>query len=193
MDVSSGPSLNCGLERYDKEAFLVSPFLESLARPLLVFHGLLAGATIGLLTHHMVWVWRRDAMLPIRRRQARRFIRLGFIATVLQLGTGLLVYPTYRIRVRLAHFDQLVQGHVPSAWLSQLFDLKEHSGALLFAATTALLLGDLVQDEIQSHRFPALGRTVHRLIALVAAALAWLATVIGLWISSYHGLGQLPP
>lgn len=175
-------------------------FLEGLVRPLLVLHGLLGGLVVGLLTHHALWVCKKQADLPRIRHQSQRFIQWGAVATLVQVGLGLLIYPTYRVRVRQAHFDVLVEGAHPFRWLSGLFDLKEHLSSLLLVLMLSLLLTDRLMSSVlkRSSAGPMLPETTagsvdtyraaQRGLAVLAALLAWVVVILGLWVTSYRGL-----
>lgn len=172
-------------------------FLEGLGRPLLILHGLLAGLVVGLLTHHALWVCKPQADVPRVRHQSRTFIRWGALATAVQVGVGLLIYPTYRVRVRQAFFDPLIQDRYPFRWISGLFDLKEHLSSLLLGLMLALLLADALmgvlaqkaatRDRVEGDRL-LLYRRFQQGLAVLAAILAWTVVILGLWVASYRGL-----
>lgn len=176
-------------------------FMEGYARPLLILHGLLAGGVVGLLTHHALWVMKSQAHVPRIRHQARIFIRYGALATLLQLGLGLLIYPVYRVRVREALLDVMVNGLYPTRWVSSVFDLKEHLSSLLLALVVALVVSDRLQEVVREPRSAEAGATeeggdplkplmwqLHQGFSVLAALIAWTVTALGLWVSSYHGL-----
>lgn len=171
-------------------------FLESYARLLMVLHGLLAGAVVGLLTHYALWVWKPQLeAVPRYRRQAQLFIRWGALLCTLELLLGLLIYPVYRVRVREAHFDRPIDGQVPLHWLSGVFDLKEHGASLLLSLCVALLLGELLRERLRQDQkegirgeVPVFIQPLLKGLALLAALLAWMITGLGLWVSSYYGL-----
>lgn len=171
-------------------------FLEPYARLLMVLHGLLAGAVVGLLTHHALWVWKPQLeAVPRYRQQAGLFIRWGAVLCALELLLGLLIYPVYRVRVREAHFDHPIDGQVPLHWLSGVFNLKEHGASLLLSVCVALWLGERLREQLRQDQkagataeLPPFVQPLLKGLALLAAMLAWLITGLGLWVSSYYGL-----
>lgn len=80
-------------------------FGESVARLLLVAHTAVAVACVGATTHLVLWLrsWRRGQ--PERVRAVRRFATLSALLYVITLVGGNLIYPTYKVRVRVAFFD----------------------------------------------------------------------------------------
>lgn len=176
-------------------------FMEGYARPLLILHALLAGGVVGLLTHHALWVMKSQAHVPRIRHQSRIFIRYGALATLLQLVLGLVIYPVYRVRVREALLDVMVNGLYPTRWISSVFDLKEHLSSLLLALVVALVVSDRLQEVLREARNDEAGAIesgpdalqplmwqLHRGFSALAALIAWMVTALGLWVSSYHGL-----
>lgn len=153
-------------------------------------HGIVGALVVGLLTHHAIWMVNQTNASQRFRQVTRRFLHLSLFAVIIELILGLLIYPTYRVRVRAVYFDQLERGWQPLHWLSGLFDFKEHAAAVLLAVCVALLLGDRLQDEVLAQRFPSIGGRLQQFLSVFGAILAWVVAVIGLWVTSHRGLPQ---
>lgn len=157
--------------------------LESWALPLLLLHGVLGLTAAFASTHHAVF-----AVLLARGQkrfaQVARFGRIAPLAVGLQLLVGMALYPTYRVRIRAAHFDP----HAPL--LSQLFDFKEHLAALSLALLlSAVLLGrSLVRA--QGTPIPASHLRTLAALSCAAAALVWGAALLGLFVTARHPVGM---
>jgi len=160
-------------------------FLEPLARTLLLVHAIVGFTTVFSCTHHAVYAWL-SLRGPKRVPQLLRFGWIAPLAVGAQLLLGLVLYPTYRVRVRGAHFD-----HENLNWLSQLFDFKEHSAALaLPLVLAAALIGRALAKE-SSPDADAQKKIARAVAALstTAAALVWAAALIGLYITARHPVG----
>ena len=156
--------------------------LESLARPLLLLHATLGFTAVGATTHLAVYSWlaargqRRTAAL-------RRFAWLAPLAVVSQVLVGLVLYPTYRVRVRALHLDREAPVVV------QLFDFKEHLAALAVVLVLgAALVARLRPDE----SMPGSGQVAKATAALsiTAAALVWTVALIGLYVTAVRPVGM---
>lgn len=158
-------------------------FLEPAAVPLLLLHAVAGFAAVGATTHHAAY-----ALLAARGRRRpaalRRFGWLAPAALALALLVGFVVYPTYRVRVRAAHFDV----HAP-VW-SQLFDLKEHLAVLALALVLAAALAGRALARADD---PARDAAVARAVAALSSAGAlfvWLTALLGLAVTARHPLGM---
>ena len=160
-------------------------FLEPAARGILILHATVGFTAVLSCTHHAVY-----SLLSIKGpKRAPQLLRFGWIAPLaltVQVLLGFILYPTYRVRVRGAHFDK--EG---LQWLSQLFDFKEHSAALALA----LMLGAALAGRAfarDSSLDEAARKSVARGIAalsITASALVWAAALIGLYITARHPVG----
>lgn len=148
-------------------------FLEPWAKPLLVLHAATAVVLLGSLGH---LAWESVYLLrgaPRRMWLARVHARVGFAVYAIQFVLGLLVYPTYRVRVRNDVFDATMP------WASNLFDIKEIWAAFGMAAFVALFaISFAVRPEEPAHAalriaFATLGILVFA-IALFASVAGWL-------------------
>ena len=150
--------------------------LERWSRPLLLVHAVLGFTAAFLVAHHAASAWQE-----VRgRRAARQLRRFGWMAPtalLLQGAAGLLLYPVYRVRVRFAHLDAAAPA------VAQLFELKEHFGALsLPLVVAAALLGRTAPID------PVARRAVAALSS-AGALLVWCALVIGLYVTARHPVG----
>jgi hypothetical protein len=148
---------------------------------LLILHGLVGVALLGAITHQLVSVFRR------RTARTGSFIdrytgvnqRAFTIAVVVLFATnvilGALIYPTYRLNVRIP-FEEMGLG-----WAIGLFELKEH-----FAGIGISLLPLYVwlwtPEIANSHRR---GRIA---ISLIIALIVWWDFIVGHVLNNLRGL-----
>ena len=98
-----------------------------------MLHGLVAMARVGS-AGHLGW----ESLLWLVRRRARNawlqvtHARVGAVLYAIQFALGLVIYPTYRVRVRHDVFD------VSLPWATNLFDSKEMLTAFGLAVFGAL-------------------------------------------------------
>lgn len=154
-----------------------------MLRALLILHGICGCALTGAATHEWLWSLRYLRGRFERVRQERLFLKVSFSLFAITYALGLILYPSYKVQVRLAHLD------VAAPWVGRLFDIKEHAMALVLASLCAqLLLASRLHPA--QHRRPAL---VGSYVALASwnAALIWLAAIVGLYTVSYRSLGGL--
>lgn len=154
-------------------------FAEDLATALFVLHALLAFATLGATTHQGILAVgylrgrvARAALEALYGRILRWIYGFAFL-------TGALVYPTYRVRVRMEVLD-------PTApWASNAFDIKENLGSLVLLLVFGL-------PALRRAFTPAAGDATTRLYAaltLSGASLTWLMVILGLLVTAEEGLG----
>lgn len=184
-------------------------FLEGIARPLLICHGVSAAVLVGAATHHLLWcrhyVWGRYG----RVEAEQRFAAITAVAFVVTLLIGNLIYPTYKVRVRAEYFDnpsavaaevklrdaqQRAIGDgdvdatrtVPSlSPVAHVFDIKEHWVALGCAASLALLvLSRWAHPKDQRGVLP-----LYLGLAAVQCGTAWLGAIVGLMTASFRAVG----
>ncbi len=227
-------------------------FAESHARLLLLVHTALGVATVAAATHLAVWMRDIRHGRFRRIRAIKRFARISACLYVLTLLAGNIIYPVYKIRVRVEYLEQPdaivkdqerrrqmrariaeeywahrhrqapsaespgasaasapgtgssasaevgvpASAHLDSAAdlasvdtaakLARWFDVKEHWVALgsMLAVACAICL----------HYWPrqdhgAAIRSIAYLMAVGAAACAWLAAVIGVLVSGVRAVG----
>jgi len=166
----------------------LTPLLfEGLARPLLLAHAVVGFTSVGATTHHAVYalLFARGRTLA---RQLRRFGFLGPAALCTQLLLGFALYPTYRVRVRAAHFDQSAPA------VAQLFDFKEHLAALSLALVLAASLAGTAaaRRPAPAEAAEREGRALRWSIAALSctgALFVWIAALIGLYVTARHPVG----
>ncbi len=107
-------------------------FLESVGKPLLVLHALVAAAMLGACTHLVVVTVGLLRGRTHLARLARLYAQVigGTFAVAYTLG--LLVYPNYRYFVRGLYLDRY------AVWASNLFDIKEIFAGLALPLALAL-------------------------------------------------------
>lgn len=154
-------------------------------RPLLLVHGILALALVGSAIHHTVscvpWLWGRPGA-PRRANLHGSLLAALFLAAFL---LGLLLYPSYKVDVRLGVFDApRASGGLGLPWVSSIFDIKEHLVALVLPAVIAIYaFGRAVGPEgLRERRGLYVGLSLFTSIALVVSAL------IALWVTSIRAV-----
>ena len=156
--------------------------LEGLGRPLLLLHAVTGMTATFAATHHAVYSWL-SARGPRRSGPLRRFGWIAPLAVCLQILLGLLLYPTYRVRVRSAHLDH------EAPLVVQLFDFKEHLAALaLVLVVGAGLVGRLPPPGEAGEARKVASATAA--LSITGAALIWTVALIGLYVTSVHPVGM---
>ena len=156
----------------------MSVVFEESARALLVAHAILGFAAVFAATHHAVSALLAALGRPVRS-QLRRFGWMAAAAIIAQALFGLALYPTYRVRVRFGDLER------SAPQVAHLFDLKEHFAALALALVVA---ASFAGRALPAHVPPPEARSVAAL-SICGAALAWAATVIGLYVTARHPVG----
>jgi hypothetical protein len=162
---------------------------ESVARPLLLAHAVLGFTAVGAATHFAVYALLA-ARAAGRGAQLRRFSSIASLALGAQVLLGLALYPTYRVRVRLADFDRAAPA------VAQLFDFKEHLAALSLAlvlAAAAVARASVRTATAQAPEDdpaePQGLRWAAAALSTSGAALTWTAALIGLYVTARHPVG----
>jgi len=101
---------------------------------LLILHGLLAVALLGALTHQLVAVLRSGAAVAAAGKSTflGRYASVGqcgfttavVVLYIVTLVLGALIYPTYRIDVRIPFEEMMLY------WAVGVFEVKEHWGGI---------------------------------------------------------------
>ncbi len=176
------------------------PF-ESHARLLLVLHAILGAATVAASTHLVVWLRGYLKGKPQRRRAVRRFAWISLTLFTLTFVAGNLGYPTYKVRVRTGYLENppAVAASMPgkgpaevearydrTSRMARWFDVKEHwvSLGMVLAFACAFILR---RWEPSGPDESAIAPLVFAMAA-TAAATAWFAALIGLFVSSYRAI-----
>lgn len=146
----------------------------------LIVHGLVGVALLGALTHQAAALLRR------RPARSRSFLdryssvdQTAFTVTVvvlfaLQVVLGALIYPAYRLEVRIP-FEEMSLG-----WAVGLFELKEH-----FAGIGLAML------PLYAHTWrPTADSKMNRLaITLLLTFIVWWDFLVGHVLNNIRGLG----
>jgi hypothetical protein len=167
---------------------------ERWVRGLMVMHAIGGATLVGAATHQLLWCrgYLRGHFAAYERE--RRMARWSALLYVLNFLLGAALYPTYKVRVRVAWFDTPLRAvaetgaSVDLSWLGRLFDIKEHWGALGVAAALVLVwLGCFAHPA----RSPATTR-LYVGLSFVACATTWVGAIIGLVVASYRAVGGIP-
>ena len=148
-------------------------FAESHVKTLLVLHGLVAMVLVGS-AGHLGW----ESLLWLVRRKARNawlqvtHARVGAVLYAIQFALGLVIYPTYRVRVRHDVFD------VSMPWATNLFDSKEMLAAFGLAAFAALFAMSFAVRPREEADRPMVG--VFATLGLLASLVVMYSAVVGL-------------
>jgi hypothetical protein len=81
-------------------------FAEDAARWLLVLHTAVSVATVGALTHLVVWMRGYRKGDTRQHRAVRKFAVISLVLFATNFVIGNVVYPTYKTRVRVEYLDQ---------------------------------------------------------------------------------------
>lgn len=73
------------------------------ARWLLIAHAIVGGAATAAATHWVVWLWPLWRGRAARARGMRRFAVITMVLYLITMAMGLVVYPTYKTRVKLEY------------------------------------------------------------------------------------------
>ena len=93
---------------------------------LLILHGLLAVALLGAITHQTISVWsparaKGESFIGrMRSVSAASYVNAIVILYLLTAGLGAIIYPAYRLNVRI------VLEQMQLFWQNGSFELKEH-------------------------------------------------------------------
>ena len=159
-------------------------FLESSARVWLILHAILGAATVAVATHLVVWIRRYPRGDFARHAAARWFATTALCLYAAQFTVGNLIYPVYKVRVRAEKFDAAEPPTGPR--LARTFDVKEHWVVLGLGMSIALCGLAWGWDP---RRDGAGAVHVFMGLATGVALCAWLAAIIGLWVTSYRSVG----
>jgi hypothetical protein len=77
----------------------------SAARWMLVLHTAASVATVGALTHLVIWMWRYRVGDTRRHKAVKKFALISLALFATNFVVGNLIYPTYRTRVRAEYLD----------------------------------------------------------------------------------------
>lgn len=154
-------------------------FAESIIRPLLVFHALVAVALLGSVGHlgyESLWyLLGRARNVWLGTVHAR----VGFALYSINFALGQIIYPVFRVRVRHDYFD----AKLP--WATNLFDTKEMFAAFglaAFAALFAMSFAVRPRDAEDGAMLPAFAG-----LGLLVSLVTIFAAVVGIVLVTYRG------
>jgi hypothetical protein len=142
-------------------------------RALLLAHAVLGFGAVFAGTHHAA----HALVSAFGRPQTSALRRFGLIAPaaiVAQAIFGLAIYPEWRMRVR-PDLD------LRAPMVSQLFELKEHFGALALAIVVAASAAGRFDR-------PPQARWAIAALSCLGTLLLWTAAIIGLYVTVRHPL-----
>jgi hypothetical protein len=147
---------------------------------LLIVHGLVGVALLGAVTHQAVsLVWgSRSKGLSFAARYARvnqrAFSNAVIVMCILGIVLGAIIYPYYRLNVRIP-FEELQLG-----WAVGLFELKEHFAGIALGVLPMYAVTWRTQD-------PAMQRANRKGLSLLLAFVVWWDFVIGHVLNNIRG------
>jgi hypothetical protein len=144
---------------------------------MLIIHGLAAVLLLGGLTHQVASTLRRAPagagfIGRYRAVDGAVMVYAMIIAYLVTFTLGALIYPTYRLDVRIA----LVEYRLP--WAIGLFEIKEHWAALGLAALP-LYHSAWRRDGAPGQRLAA---------TLLLAIVVWFNFLVGHLLNNFRGL-----
>lgn len=148
---------------------------------LLLLHGLIAVGLLGAITHQAVAVLRQAGkrsetfISSYRAVNSQLFVHAIIVMYVASVLLGGLIYPAYRLDVRVA-FEEMELG-----WAVGLFELKEHWGGLGLA-TLPLYAYCWRPDALASVQ---VGRGI---ITATLAFVIWFDFLVGHLLNNLRGL-----
>lgn len=165
-------------------------FLEEHSRFLLVLHTILGGALVASATHLVVWTrgyWRGNLA---RVKGVKRFAWIVACLFAAQLLLGLVIYPIYKVRVRVEYFDDptaAMQLYPTVQKVSRWFDVKEHAIGLGLAVAIGLvwILSAWKPKQDGDSIAPVVAG-----MALFVAATTWFAAIVGIVTVSFRSIGS---
>jgi|SRR6266404_725710 hypothetical protein len=147
---------------------------------LLILHGLLAVALLGAVTHQALSVWlpaRKTASSFVARMRgvtATSYVNAIVVLYALTALLGGIIYPTYRLNVRIV-LEQM-QLHVPNG----AFELKEHFVALGFGMLPAYWYFWRAPEAIEHARARAV-------LTAILAFIVWWGFLVGHVLNNIRG------
>jgi len=147
---------------------------------LLILHGLLAVALLGAVTHQALSVWlpaRKTASSFVARMRgvtATSYVNAIVVLYALTALLGGIIYPTYRLNVRIV-LEQM-QLHVPNG----AFELKEHFVALGLGTLPAYWYFWRAPEAIEHVR-------VRAVLTAILAFIVWWGFLVGHVLNNIRG------
>jgi len=148
---------------------------EGVVKPLLFLHLVAAMVSLGSCLHFLLRLWRCVQSGGQYLLQVRLHARILAIAYVVVCVLGGLVYPTFRIRVRLEYLDAALP------WATGLFEIKELGASLaLLPAIGVWMIARRYdpRDSEQAHALP---------LMVVCAGFVLAILIFNSWCGWYLG------
>lgn len=148
---------------------------------LLIFHGLLAVALLGIITHQAIASLSNATKSPAGfagRYIAVRpglFVNAVVVAYLATFVLGSVIYPAYRLDVRI------VLAEMQLGWGIGLFEIKEHWAALGLALLP-------LYSKLWKSGPPEMDRPSRTAVTLILAAIVWFNFLVGHILNNYRGL-----
>ena len=145
--------------------------MDVASKVLLVVHGVTATVLAGAAVHNGVLAirrWRRGR--PVHPRLERLYPKVLSVAYLTTLILGLVIYPAYRLHVRLAFLDATVPGATAS------FEVKEHLAALGLILLPYLIVASRDAASPRSRR----GELLYGLASVALALVVVYGAIVGL-------------
>jgi hypothetical protein len=145
----------------------------------LVVHALVAAILVASATHQLVFCrgYLRGRFAHAARERALTIV--AAVAYAINFLLGLVLYPSYKVLVRIEYLDR---PEVGLAWVARLFDIKEMW--MLAGVATA---GGLVYLSRRSHpREEPRGAPLYLALSTILCVSVWAAALMGLVVASYR-------
>jgi hypothetical protein len=125
-------------------------FAEDYARLLLVVHTIAAAALVAVCTHLVLWMRDVPRGRFLRIAAIRRFALLAAGLFTFTLVVGNLMYPVYKVRVRVEYFDQATA--VTSDYQNRMAARERAAHRYVPAANDAMTVldGDVQAGDVQA-------------------------------------------
>ncbi len=138
---TGAPSRALDLLRCQRTRMLL---LENHTTILLVIHGVLALATVGITTHLVLWMRPLMRGQSGRHRSCRRFALLGVGAYAASMLVGMLLYPSYKVRVRAEYLENpsAITRATEAEYRTRALTAKHNRDSLRFRRGQSSLLED---------------------------------------------------
>lgn len=147
---------------------------------LLILHGLVGVTLLGAITHQAVSLFRRsaarsgsfvDRYTGVNQRTFTAAVVSLYIA---QLTLGAIIYPTYRLSVRIP-FEEMSLG-----WAIGIFELKEHFAGL-GVSLLPIYSYTWLSEQQEKHRRDRLA------VTLLLALIVWWGFLVGHILNNVRG------
>ena len=149
---------------------------------LLIVHALCAVFMLGALTHQALSVWWPPgpgqqsfyaSFRAVRSSRYSNFVIISFIATA---SLGAVLYPSYRLTVRVVLEDLQLN------WANGIFELKEHFVAIGLGLLPAYWF--YWRQPTAENGIPA------RMLTTMLASIVWWSFIVGHILNNIKGFGQ---